>query len=188
MSNCILCDTCIAVDDITAWNIEAFMGQWSEASLVYIMALRRTSLLSMAQPGTTNNEIWIKIQNSSFKNSLENVVCKLVAILCRPQCVNKGFWTPTLWFMVTSWNGNIFRITGPLCGEFTGLRWIPHTKASDAELSCFFFIGALLNAWVNTRGAGDFKFYCAHYVVTVMLFPYMEAGIISVKLCIVRAN
>ena len=31
----------------------------------------------------------------------------------------------------------------PLCGEFTGHRWIPHTKASDAELWCFFFICAL---------------------------------------------
>ena len=25
--------------------------------------------------------------------------------------------------MMTSSNGNIFRVTGPLCGEFTGLRW-----------------------------------------------------------------
>ena len=39
--------------------------------------------------------------------------------------------------MMTSSNGNIFRVTGPLCGEFTGLRWIPLTKASDAELWCF---------------------------------------------------
>ena len=39
--------------------------------------------------------------------------------------------------MMTSSNGNIFRITGHLCGEFTGPRWIPHTKASDAELWCF---------------------------------------------------
>ena len=38
--------------------------------------------------------------------------------------------------MMTSSNGNIFRVTGPLCGEFTGPRWIPHTKASDAELWC----------------------------------------------------
>ena len=30
-----------------------------------------------------------------------------------------------------------FRVTGHLCGEFTGRRWIPRTKASDAELSCF---------------------------------------------------
>ena len=36
--------------------------------------------------------------------------------------------------MITSSNGNFFRDTGYLCGEFTGHRWIPHTKASDAEL------------------------------------------------------
>ena len=40
--------------------------------------------------------------------------------------------------MMTSSYGNIFRITGHLCGEFTDLRWIPRTKASDAELWCFF--------------------------------------------------
>ena len=39
---------------------------------------------------------------------------------------------------MTSSNGNIFRVTGPLCGEFTGHRWIPPTKASDAKLWCFF--------------------------------------------------
>ena len=33
--------------------------------------------------------------------------------------------------MMTSSNGNIYRVTGPLCGEFTGHRWIPLTKASD---------------------------------------------------------
>ena len=42
-----------------------------------------------------------------------------------------------LWNMMTSWNGNIFRATGHLCGEFIGPRWIPRTKASDAELWCF---------------------------------------------------
>ena len=35
-------------------------------------------------------------------------------------------------------NGNIFRVTGHLCGEFTGHRWIPRTKASEAELGFFF--------------------------------------------------
>ena len=36
-------------------------------------------------------------------------------------------------FMMTSSNGNIFRVTGHLCGEFTGPRWITRTRASDAE-------------------------------------------------------
>ena len=30
--------------------------------------------------------------------------------------------------MITSYNGNIFRVTGPLCGESTGHRWITLTK------------------------------------------------------------
>ena len=39
--------------------------------------------------------------------------------------------------IMTSSIGNIFRVTGPLCWEFTGPRWIPHTRTSDAELWCF---------------------------------------------------
>ena len=41
--------------------------------------------------------------------------------------------------MTTSSNGNIFRVTSHLCGEFTGHRHSRCTKASDAELLCFFF-------------------------------------------------
>ena len=37
-------------------------------------------------------------------------------------------------FIMTSSNGNIFRVNGPLWGESTGHRWFPLTKASDAEL------------------------------------------------------
>ena len=39
--------------------------------------------------------------------------------------------------MMTSSNGNIFCVTGPLWGESTGHRWIPLTKASDVQLWCF---------------------------------------------------
>ena len=42
-----------------------------------------------------------------------------------------------IYTMMTSSNRNIFRVTGHLCGEFTGLRWIPRTKDSDAEVLCF---------------------------------------------------
>ena len=41
-------------------------------------------------------------------------------------------------YMTTSLNGNVFRVTGHLCGEFTGHRWISFTKASDARLDVFF--------------------------------------------------
>ena len=39
--------------------------------------------------------------------------------------------------MMTSSNGNIFRVTGPLWGASTGRQWIPLTNASDAKLWCF---------------------------------------------------
>ena len=47
--------------------------------------------------------------------------------------------SPEIVCMMTSSNGNISCVTGPLClcGEFTGNRWIPPTKASGAELWYF---------------------------------------------------
>ena len=75
-------------------------------------------------------------------------------------------------FMMTSSNGNIFRVTGRMWGEFTGHRWIPLTKASDAKLCCFLLfsvICASTNGWVNNRDAGDLRRHRAHYHVTVML-------------------
>ena len=39
----------------------------------------------------------------------------------------------TFCFMMASSNGNISRVTGPLCGELIGNQWTPLTKASDAE-------------------------------------------------------
>ena len=52
--------------------------------------------------------------------------------------------------MVTTSNGNIFRVTGLLCWEFTGNRWMPCTKASDAELKMFFFY-LPLNKWLSKQ-------------------------------------
>ena len=51
--------------------------------------------------------------------------------------ISQGSVSWILLSMMTSSNGNFFRVTGHLCGEFAGLRWIPRTKASDAELWCF---------------------------------------------------
>ena len=54
--------------------------------------------------------------------------------------------------MMTSSNGNIFRVTGHLCGEFIGHRWIPHTKAGDAELWCFLW--SALNKRLSKQSRG----------------------------------
>ena len=73
---------------------------------------------------------------------------------------------------MTSSNGNIFRVTGPLCGEFTGDLWIPLTKASDAELWCFLSSAPeqrLRKQWRRRW----FETHRAHYDITVMLLVFM---------------
>ena len=66
---------------------------------------------------------------------------------------------------MTSSNGNIFRVTGLLCGEFTGHRWIPRQWRGALM---FYLISAWINSWVNNREAGDLRCHRAHYDVSVM--------------------
>ena len=108
--------------------------------------------------------------------------CTLGCSLCidwKVECWRNGqytsFWIPgCFWYsaryvvMMVSWNGNIFRVTGPLCGEFTGHRWIPLTKASDAELCCFLWSAPRINGWVNHRETDDLRRHRAHYDVIVI--------------------
>ena len=71
-------------------------------------------------------------------------------------------------YMMTSSNGNTFRVTGPLCGEFTGHRWIPRTKSQWCGTLMFSLIYAWINGWVNNREAGDLRRHGALYDVNVM--------------------
>ena len=49
---------------------------------------------------------------------------------------------------MTLWTGNVFRVTGPFWGEFTGHRWIPLTKASDAvDLPQGYFTAPVVIQW-----------------------------------------
>ena len=71
--------------------------------------------------------------------------------------------------MIRSLNGNTFRVTGPLRGEFTGHRYFTRTKAREVGLWVFFsFICARINCWVNNRETGDLRRHCAHYGVIIM--------------------
>ena len=77
-------------------------------------------------------------------------------------------------YIMTSSNGNIFHVTSLQSREFTGHRWIPYTKASDAELWCFL--------WSAPEPTGEQTmetpvFWYAHYDVTVMHlinYSYMD--------------
>ena len=64
--------------------------------------------------------------------------------------------------MMTSSNGNIFRVTGHLCGEFTG------PKSQWHRALMFSLICVWINGWVNNREAGDLRRHRANYNVRVM--------------------
>ena len=71
----------------------------------------------------------------------------------------------TIYFMMMSSSGNIFRVTGPLCREFTGGQW---RRALMFSLICTW-----INGWVNSCEAGDLKHHRAHYDITVMRFQHL---------------
>ena len=77
-------------------------------------------------------------------------------------------------------NGNIFCVTGPLCGQFTGHRWIPLTNVSETEFLMFSLICTWLNGWVKSRESGDLRHHRAHYDVTVMKLTQLSPSVPSI--------
>ena len=73
--------------------------------------------------------------------------------------------------MMMSSNGNLFRVTGPLCGAFTDHWWIP-PRMLVTRSSGVFFIRAWINGRVNHRKAGDLRHHRAHYDVIVMVYVF----------------
>ena len=72
-----------------------------------------------------------------------------------------NFWTSPIelsaQLTMTSSNGNIFCVTGPFCGEFTGDRWTTLAKATDAELWCVLWsaIWFAISIWSIPRIGSD---------------------------------
>ena len=71
--------------------------------------------------------------------------------------------------MMTSSNGNSFRVTDPSCGDFTGHSEFSAQRPVTRTLM-FSLICAWINGWVKNREAGDLWRHRAHYGVNVM-FP-----------------
>ena len=113
-------------------------------ALVQIMAWRRQGDKPLSGPMIfrllthicVTRPQWVKCPQYRLINMPGPSACTFND-LCNDRPLWKFNWPIYRMDMMTSSNGNIFRVTGHLCGEFTGLRWIPHTKASDAQLWCF---------------------------------------------------
>ena len=72
-------------------------------------------------------------------------------------------------YMKTSSNENILCVTGPLCGEFTGPRWIPPQRSVTRSFDVFFDLHP--NKRLNKQSwAGDLIRHRDHYDITVMTY------------------
>ena len=81
--------------------------------------------------------------------------------------------------MLTSSNGNIFRVTGHLCGKFTGPRWISSHNGQWRGALMFPSNYAWINDWVNNREAGDLRRQHGHYDVIVMHYSICQDQLIN---------
>ena len=82
-------------------------------------------------------------------------------------------------FMMSSSNGNIFRVTGPLCGELTGHRWIPPERPVTRSFDVFFDrrlnkrLSEPLWSWWSETPSRSLRRHCnvmAHYII--WMFTY----------------
>ena len=88
---------------------------------------------------------------------------------------------------MTSSNGNIFRVTGPLWGESSGYRWIPLTRAMQWRGALMFsFTWVSTNGWTNNRRAGDLRRHRAHYDVTVTVLFQPGLDLMGALVCMCR--
>ena len=74
--------------------------------------------------------------------------------------------------VMTSSNENIFRVTGHLCGEFTGPVNSPH-KGQWRGALMFSLICTRIKGWINNVKAGDLRRYRTHYDAIVMQATYL---------------
>ena len=71
------------------------------------------------------------------------------------------------WVMMTSSNGNIFRVTGPLWGNSPVPVNSPHKGQWHGAL-ILSLICVWIKCWVKKHEAGDFRRHRGHYDVSVM--------------------
>ena len=101
--------------------------------------------------------------NSSIEIDIVDEYLILYSEHMTDEIVNKLLSTPYVRkvHMMTSSNGNIFRVTGPCAVN-------PTHKGQWRGALMFSLISVWINGWVNNREAGDLRRYRGHYDVIVM--------------------
>ena len=107
---------------------------------------------------TTINSLTVGRCNSNFESAIFRRMLRIKMIM-------------------TSSNGDIFRVTGPLCGEFTDHRWIPLTRPVRRSFDVFYL--RLNKRFSKQTILRDLRSHGAHYDATVMIALYRTFLIID---------
>ena len=104
--------------------------------------------------------------------------------------VSSTGWTPVALAQIHWWwRHQMETFSALLCGEFTSHRWIPLTKASDAELWCFFFFYLRLNKrlskqsrrwWFETPSLTVISMQCRE--------NYCSVTVLKGYICVIRPS
>ena len=138
----------------------------------HIIIRTNVELLSIGPPETNFSEIWIGILSFSLKKMIW--ICRLpefnfTAVVLfftnknRTSINNMQHTQRALMGlfqyqrlgnsrMMTSSNGNIFRVTGPLCGEFTGPGEFPTQRPVTRSFYVFFDVRLIKRLSKHSRG------------------------------------
>ena len=135
------------------WVITINLTHWDR--LTHIRVCKLTIIGS--DNGLSPGRRCCNIVNSRSRNRLQwNLNLKMSSVKWRPFCLGlhmlnghtaerdvegmRQFYHGMLVHnvMITSWNGNIFRVTGPLCGEFTGPGEFPTQRPVTRSFDVFF--------------------------------------------------
>ena len=139
------------------WGRRKWIDAWVKSYCV-LMSLRQLAHSCLKE--LSYSGIWRDMKVSL--NPMEVIFHGMLAALgLRKSCHDQYV---LIHFMMTSSNGNIFRVTSHLCREFTGHRPIPR-KGQWRGALMFSLICARISSWVRNREAGDLGRHRAHYDV-----------------------
>ena len=108
-----------------------------------------------------------KAQTVSMFIVRSNISCTIGCILLHHDR-DTSFALHAFFFMMTSSNGNIFRVTGPFVRRIHRSAVNSPHKGQWRRVLMFSLICTWLHGWVNIREAGDLRRHRAHYDVNVM--------------------
>ena len=192
----------MAADLVTHWwqetgNCISIVSSNGWSPLCHQATIRTNFAMLLAwSMGTNLSDTWNIIQNTNFSvnrmhlkvSSVEmSAICagSNVRHISKSQCklpqVRKLAWHRLGVFsiMMTSLKGNIFRVTGHLCGSSVNS---PH-KGQWRGAVKFSLICVWINGWVNNREADELRPHRAHYDVIVVIRIFCRGALGSATDC-----